>query len=113
MPFSRDPKKLYLWWTLEKNHDSQLTEFDNTFNLTFSYRSDSGIYAPYGSTNLILQEILKAGDYDVDSLLEKKRKSNKVGVWVVSELTLISISKYSFTLSPVMLDADYYVINDN
>ncbi|XP_039268222.2 4-galactosyl-N-acetylglucosaminide 3-alpha-L-fucosyltransferase FUT6-like isoform X1 [Styela clava] len=84
MPPFRKPEQLYLWWTGEKNHGSQLTEFDNFFNLTFTYRSDSGIYAPYGSTNLILQELREANDLDLEALLEKKRKSGKIAAWAVS-----------------------------
>lgn len=75
---------MYAWWSLEKNHGSRLTNFDDFFNLTFTYRRDSGIYAPYGSINLILRELREAKETDLEALLAKKRESGKVAAWAVS-----------------------------
>ena len=57
---------------------------DSIFNLTFHYRTDADVYAPYGSINLILRELKKAGETDLDELLAKKRNSKKIAAWAVS-----------------------------
>ena len=57
---------------------------DPIFNLTFHYRTDADVYAPYGSINLLLREMRAAGELEVDNLLKKKRNSNKVAAWAVS-----------------------------
>ena len=42
------------------------------------------MYAPYGSINLILRELKAAGETDLDALLRKKRESEKLAAWAVS-----------------------------
>ena len=54
------------------------------FNLTFHYRTDADIYAPYGSINLILRELRAEGETDIETLLAKKRNSDKIAAWAVS-----------------------------
>ena len=58
---------------------------DNFFNLTFHYRTDADVYAPYGSINLILRELKAAGETNLEALLKKKkRNSTKIAAWAVS-----------------------------
>jgi len=57
---------------------------DGYFNLTFHYRLDADVYAPYGSINLILRELAKAKEGSVDELLAEKRQANQMAAWAVS-----------------------------
>ena len=57
---------------------------DGLFNLTFTYKTSAGVYAPYGSINLILRELKAAGETDLETLLAKKRDSGKIAAWAVS-----------------------------
>ena len=65
-------------------HTSKPGDTDGLFNLTFTYKTDAGVYAPYGSINLILRELKAAGETDLEKLLIKKRNSEKVAAWAVS-----------------------------
>ena len=57
--------------------------------MTFHYRRDADIYAPYGSLNLLLREMKVTRAEGLYSLLEKKRiHSEKVAVWAVSNCYL-------------------------
>ncbi|XP_077187791.1 4-galactosyl-N-acetylglucosaminide 3-alpha-L-fucosyltransferase FUT6-like [Paroedura picta] len=45
----RPPSQLWIWFNLESpSHSPNLGFMDNQFNLTMSYRRDSGIFTPYG-----------------------------------------------------------------
>uniref|UniRef100_H2XV74 Fucosyltransferase n=1 Tax=Ciona intestinalis TaxID=7719 RepID=H2XV74_CIOIN len=84
--YFRKPWQLYAWWTLESplHAGGDLRSFDEFFNLTFNYRLDAGVYAPYGSINLILRELRKSGETELEPLLERKRNSDKMAAWAVS-----------------------------
>ncbi|XP_077187794.1 3-galactosyl-N-acetylglucosaminide 4-alpha-L-fucosyltransferase FUT3-like isoform X2 [Paroedura picta] len=48
-PNPRPPSQLWIWFNLESpSHSPNLGFMDNQFNLTMSYRRDSGIFTPYG-----------------------------------------------------------------
>uniref|UniRef100_H2ZFV4 Fucosyltransferase N-terminal domain-containing protein n=1 Tax=Ciona savignyi TaxID=51511 RepID=H2ZFV4_CIOSA len=85
-PSVRKPWQLYAWWTLESplHSGAGSSSFDDFFNLTIHYRLDAGVYSPYGSINLILRELKKAGETKLEPLLEKKRNSGKMAAWAVS-----------------------------
>ena len=77
----------------------------NYYNLTFHYRTDADIYAPYGSINLILRELKKAGETDLDELLAKKRNSKKIAAWAVSNC-YSKRSKFAQSLISLGLQVD-------
>ena len=82
----RRPEQLYVWWTLESPITTPLPsqDMDGLFNLTFSYKTDADVYAPYGSIQGILKRMKSAGETDLEKLLLKKRTSGKVAAWAVS-----------------------------
>ncbi|KAL8177538.1 UNVERIFIED_CONTAM: hypothetical protein K2H54_011418 [Gekko kuhli] len=48
-PNPRPPSQRWIWFNLESpSHSPNLGFMDNRFNLTMSYRRDSGIFSPYG-----------------------------------------------------------------
>ncbi|XP_077187796.1 3-galactosyl-N-acetylglucosaminide 4-alpha-L-fucosyltransferase FUT3-like isoform X2 [Paroedura picta] len=48
-PHPRPPSQLWIWFNLESpSHSPNLGFMDNQFNLTMTYRRDSGIFTPYG-----------------------------------------------------------------
>ena len=107
--FCRKPHQLYAWWTLESPLNSPDPPFriDGLFNLTFHYRTDADVYAPYGSINLLLRELKKAGETDVEALLEKKRNSNKIAAWAVSNCYSKRI-EYAQSLKKAGLKVDFF-----
>ena len=82
----RRPEQLYVWWTLESPLHTSLPsqDTDGLFNLTFSYKTDADVYAPYGTIHVVLNELKAAGETDLEKLLLKKRTSGKVAAWAVS-----------------------------
>ena len=79
---------------------------DGLFNLTFHYRTDADVYAPYGSINLILRELKAAGETDLEALLAKKRKSKKMAAWAVSNCYSKRI-EYAKSLENAGLKVDF------
>ena len=84
----------YIWWSAENpislsNELSvQFTDFqafDGFFNKTMSYRQDSDIYWPYGSTSKLLRK-LSRGKKAVDDILLKK---SNLAVSIFTNLFLI------------------------
>ncbi|CAK8696999.1 4-galactosyl-N-acetylglucosaminide 3-alpha-L-fucosyltransferase 9-like [Clavelina lepadiformis] len=85
LPSERQGYQQFAWWASESPiHSSVSGGFDNYFNLTFHYRTDADVYAPYGSINLILRELNASGETELEPLLAKKRKANKMAIWAVS-----------------------------
>ncbi|XP_039267988.2 4-galactosyl-N-acetylglucosaminide 3-alpha-L-fucosyltransferase 9-like [Styela clava] len=108
MPKHRKSEQLYVWWSIEKNHKSNLKEFDNFFNLTMTYRRDSEIYAPYGSTNIILEELRNEKQFDLEELLQKKKKSRKMAAWAVSNCAVHRRMKLAKDMIAAGLDLDTF-----
>ena len=79
----------------------------NFFNLTFHYRTDADVYAPYGSVNLLLRELKTAGETDLEVLLEKKRRSGKMAAWAVSNCYEKRLD-YGKSLMSVGLEVDTF-----
>ena len=80
---------------------------DDKFNLSFHYRTDADVYAPYGSINLILRELKAAGETNLETLLEKKRDNDKVAAWAVSNCYSKRM-KYARSLIDAGLKVDTY-----
>jgi len=79
---------------------------DYYYNMTFHYRTDADVYAPYGSIHLILQEI--AGDNDdIDALMRRKSDKNKVAVWAVSNCYAKRI-RFAKSLAKSGLKVDFF-----
>ena len=78
----------------------------NFYNMTFSYRTDSDVYAPYGSIHLVLDELLNHNDTDVDELMRRKSR-DKVAVWAVSNCYQKRI-EFAQSLSRAGLKVDFY-----
>ena len=96
----RKPFQLYSWWSSESPlHTNLHPSLDSYFNVTFHYRTDADVYAPYGSIHLILKELRMARDSNLDLLLEKKR-NDKVAAWVVSNCYL---KRYLYGRALIML----------
>ena len=53
--------------------------------MTFHYRRDAVVYAPYGSIHLVLKLIAESGDDDVDIMMRRK---NKLAIWFVSNCNI-------------------------
>lgn len=105
----RKPHQLFTWWEQESPlHGSGPKEpHEYFYNLTFHYRLDADIYAPYGSIHLILDEIRKANDDDVDDLMARKSDPNKVAVWAVSNC-YSRRKDYAMSLKNAGLNIDLY-----
>jgi len=103
--------QLYAWWTLEsplhttRNWAENLN--NNFFNLTFHYRLDADVYAPYGSINLILRELAKHKEPPIEELLARKRKANKMAAWAVSNCYYKRMA-YAKSLMDAGLEVDTY-----
>ncbi|XP_076033076.1 3-galactosyl-N-acetylglucosaminide 4-alpha-L-fucosyltransferase FUT3-like [Oratosquilla oratoria] len=82
VPAVRDPKQLYIAFTLESPgvvvRQNRLLNTANFFNLTMSYRRDSDIVVPYGRT-VRRREPQKEQDY------WSAKNSSKFIVWFVSD----------------------------
>ena len=89
-----------MWWSSESPLHTQLNaDLDNFFNLTFHYRTDADVYAPYGSIHLLLKELKQISHSSVEQLLEKKR-NDKVAAWAVSNCYL---KRYLFGRTLILL----------
>ena len=74
-----------------KNKGFNLTEFDDTFNLTMTYRRDSDIFFPYQSASGIYYKMQNLNmSFNMEKLMEKK---HKVALWVVSNGYLAGAQK--------------------
>ena len=82
----RRPEQLYVWRSIVSPRIARLPsqDMDGLFNLTFSYKTDADVYAPYGSIHVILERMKATGKTDLEKLLMKKRTSGKVAAWAVS-----------------------------
>ncbi|XP_043936680.1 3-galactosyl-N-acetylglucosaminide 4-alpha-L-fucosyltransferase FUT3-like [Protopterus annectens] len=57
LPKQRPGNQYWVWYNMEPpDHCGGLEKFDNTFNLTLSYRRDSDIFVPYGYLQFIAEE---------------------------------------------------------
>ncbi|CAK8698164.1 unnamed protein product [Clavelina lepadiformis] len=91
MPQTRRSDQYYVWWSMEgppalrELRGMKLSEYDNVFNLTMTYRQDSDIYNPYSTAADVLQNIQSSGsgdpNKDLDQLISKK---NAMVIWIVS-----------------------------
>ncbi|XP_076807674.1 4-galactosyl-N-acetylglucosaminide 3-alpha-L-fucosyltransferase FUT6-like [Clavelina lepadiformis] len=91
MPQTRRSDQYYVWWSMEgppslrELRGMKLSEYDNVFNLTMTYRRDSDIYNPYSTAVDVLQNLQSSGsgdpDKDLDQLISKK---NAMVIWMVS-----------------------------
>ncbi|XP_076817778.1 4-galactosyl-N-acetylglucosaminide 3-alpha-L-fucosyltransferase FUT6-like [Clavelina lepadiformis] len=108
MPLERKSYQLFVWWTVETPlHTPATNGMNNFFNLTFHYRTDADVYAPYGSTQLILRELEARGETDLEELLARKWRANKTVIWAVSncyEKRMI----YAKSLMAAGLEVDVY-----
>jgi len=79
--------QLYIWWTLEgpaslRDRGIKLTEFDDIFHLTMTYRQDSGIYQPYNTAYEVFNKKKTTNfDGEIDSLIRNK---TNLALWIVS-----------------------------
>ncbi|XP_076805936.1 4-galactosyl-N-acetylglucosaminide 3-alpha-L-fucosyltransferase FUT6-like [Clavelina lepadiformis] len=91
MPHTRRLDQYYVWWSMEgppalrELRGMKLSEYDNVFNLTMTYRRDSDIYNPYSTAADVLLNIQSSGsgdpDKDLDQLISKKKA---MVIWMVS-----------------------------
>ncbi|CAK8684789.1 unnamed protein product [Clavelina lepadiformis] len=91
MPKKRRSDQYYVWMGMESPpalrelRNMSLTEYDNVFNLTMTYRRDADVYYPKSTASKLLQELQKTGSgnpkVDIDDMIKMK---TGVSIWIVS-----------------------------
>nr|CAH04972.1 alpha3-fucosyltransferase [Ciona savignyi] len=82
----RRPSQLFVYWTKENPwvmkhlYRKNLTIFDNFFNMTMTYHTNSDLYSGYG-TRRGVYNVVEKGTRVVDELIAQK---TKLAIWVVS-----------------------------
>uniref|UniRef100_H2Y7R3 Fucosyltransferase n=1 Tax=Ciona savignyi TaxID=51511 RepID=H2Y7R3_CIOSA len=87
----RRPDQFYVFFSAESTsalrtaHMVSMAGYENVFNLSMSYRRDSDIYAPYGTTNRTFKALKnKYGDLTTELLETRLQQKNKMALWVGS-----------------------------
>uniref|UniRef100_H2ZNY5 Fucosyltransferase n=1 Tax=Ciona savignyi TaxID=51511 RepID=H2ZNY5_CIOSA len=82
----RTPSQLFVFWSKENPwsmrylYRTDFKEFDNFFNMTMTYHTNSDLYSGYGSRRKVLNKVEK-GSRAVDNLISTK---TKLAIWIVS-----------------------------
>jgi len=109
MPENRNWKQLYVFYFVEPPpiltyRKTNLTKYENIFNLTMTYRRDSDVYWPYEKMSDILHNLQTkyrhTNDVGIDEIIKSK---TKFALWIVSNCGILNGAKTRYKISEELI----------